>query len=167
MRFGPFYGYIYDCLTSCASLMALLDSVSERGVRRTVQPEKGSFVKCLCFGNKIGNPIGGGFEDEPVAEENVQFIAYVRTDASLTMAGDVYCGEIMHWLRRLFGCGHCPMDCCAPTRPTDLIIMNSRYDGDSYGPEVYDPLQAWRFACRYRFKVVYQCCRPGQPEFIR
>lgn len=163
MRDGSLLAHIYDCLTGCPSLMTLLGPT--RPVRRVMQPEKGSFDVCLCFGNALGNPVPG-FEAEPVREVNVQFIAYARKDADLSRPGDLLVGDVLHWLDRTFGCHQCTQSCCPPAIPTDLIVLNSRYDGDSYPAELYSPLQAWRKACRYRFKVAYQCCRPGQPELI-
>jgi len=164
MRERLLLAYIYDCLTGCPGITDLVDI--DHGVRRVMQPERGSFDVCLCFGNALGNPISR-HELEPVRDVNVQFIAYARKDASLVMAGDLVVGDILHWLERTFGCHQCPQTCCPPTISTDLIILDSRYDGDSYEANLYSPLQAWRKACRYRFNVVYQCCRPGQPEFIR
>jgi hypothetical protein len=164
MKSRALLAHIYDCLTGCPSLVAMLDS--ERGVRRVMQPEKGSFDICLCFGNALGSEISN-FEDEPVREVSVQFIAYARKDASAVSQGDLLVGDILHWVDRIFGCGQCTQSCCPPAIPRDIIVLNSRYDGSSYEANLYEPLQAWREACRYRFKVVYQCCRPGQPEFIR
>jgi hypothetical protein len=164
MRDRSLLAYIYDCLVGCPGITDLVDA--DRGVRRVMQPERGGFDVCLCFGNTIGNPISG-FEAEAVREVNVTFIAYARKDASVATAGDLLVGDILHWLERVFGCHQCTQDCCPPAIPTDLIVLNSRYDGDVYEANLYPPLQAWRKACRYRFKVVYQCCRPGQPAFIR
>lgn len=164
MKSRALLAYIFDCLTGCPSLMALVDS--ERGVRRVQQAERGSFDVCLCVGNAIGNPIPN-FEAEALREVNVQFIAYARKDASTLTAGDLLVGDMLHWVERIFGCRQCTQNCCPPAIPWDIIVLNSRYDGSSYEANLYEPLQAWRAADRYRFKVAYQCCRPGQPANIR
>jgi hypothetical protein len=144
--------------------MSLLDS--KDGVRRMGQAEPGSFNKCLTFGRVTHAPISG-FEDEPVLDSTVTFAPYVRIDAAEgTDTGDLIVGDIIHWLMRIFGCFKCPFDCCPPNTPRDLIVLNTRFDGGESEATVYQPLQAWTKTTRFLFKVVYQCCRPGQALYI-
>jgi hypothetical protein len=162
MKASAFYSHICDCLTSCQHLMALLGP--EDPVRRVDRPDAGTFGACICYGRLFGAPIPG-FESEPVQNAFVTFTPYVRVDYSDTMAGDIYLGEILYWLKRRFGCARCDFDCCTPGSTSEIIIMNSRWDGDLDEPACDTTLQAWHQSVRYMFKVTYQCCRPGQPEF--
>jgi hypothetical protein len=162
MKASVFYAHICDCLSSCQPLMAILDT--EDGLRRVDQPEDGTFSACLTFGRLFGAPIPG-FESEPVQNAFVTFTPYVRVDHSDTQAGDLVLGDILYWLKRRFGCARCEFNCCAPGSATEIIVLNSRWDGDLDEPALDTTLQAWHQSVRYMFKVAYQCCRPGQPEF--
>lgn len=160
MKTRDLYAYIVDCMEGCSALMALLDSAD--GIRRVDRPKQLNFSSCLCYGGAQGAPIPE-FEAEAVQDANVVFRPYVRIDAETT-SGDLVVGDIIYWLKRIFGCAKCPMTCCGT--PAQLIVMNVRYLGELDDCRVYEPLQAWTQTVEFRFRVVYQCCRPGQELYI-
>jgi len=162
MRISAFYSYVCDCLLGCQHLMAILDTTD--GLRRAARPDNGSFRACLCYGKAFGAPIPG-FVSEPLQHVFCTFTPYVRIDYSETQNADLVLGDILYWIRRRFGCAKCDFDCCSPGSSDEIIVMNSRWDGDLDEPDVDSTIQAWHQSTRYMFKVAYQCCRPGQPEF--
>ena len=158
MNDGAFYAYVIDCFEACPELLALLDATD--GIRRMDAPAEQDFDACLCLSNLLTTPIVG-HTTEAVVEAYLTFTPYVRLDSSALRSGDLLCGDILFWVNRLFGCNRIKQACCPP-EPSEVLILASWFDGDAFEANVWEPLQAWRKAKRYRFYVAYQCCRPGQ-----
>jgi len=158
------YAYVYDRLSSCDALAAILDA--EGGVRRPDQPKPQinglgapidtSFRKILTFGRLTRDPVPG-YESRPIQFQTLEFAPWIRGESSTP--ADLVLEDIQDLVLRRFVWiprgGHPEeQDCSA------IIILNARHVGGDAAPAFNHAMEAWTKSFRLRFQVILPTCAP-------